>query len=241
MAVRVPAARNRGTISPDPESCLMISPTESKAPKRPAKIRRPSNARAAANYEKLLQAASDVLADTGFEKLTSNEICARAGLTPPAFYHYFNNKYDILEELADRLLRRQHDNFSAWLAEFSENEERLPSTEALERLFGMDVRITTQEPAGIWTIRALRALPNLAHLRLKWQRVYTDQVFQAAKLLAPDVPEDILWARVRIIAEFAYIVGELAIEEDRISRDMLFRQVGVLFGGLLDKLTIPEA
>ncbi|MET3614217.1 hypothetical protein ABID16_002554 [Rhizobium aquaticum] len=46
--------------------------------------------------------------------------------------------------------------------------------------------------------------------------------------------------RVRIIVEFAYIVGELVIEEDRIPRDMLFRQVDLLFDGILEKLIIPE-
>lgn len=219
----------------------MTTKAAGKTPKHQSKVRRPTNARAVASFEKLLQAASDVLADTGFERLTSNEICARAGLTPPAFYHYFNNKYEILEELADRLMRKQHDSFSAWFAEFSESGGRLPSTDALEKLFEAAVQIAAQEPSGMWTIRALRALPNLTHLRLKWQRIYADQIFEAAKQLAPDVPADILWMRVRIIVEFAYIVGELAIEEDRIPQDMLFRQVGLLFGGILDKLVLPQS
>ncbi|MCD2172347.1 TetR/AcrR family transcriptional regulator [Rhizobium sp. C4] len=219
----------------------MAKTTDGKTSKRPTKTRRPTNARAAVSFEKLLQAAADVLADTGFEKLTSNEICARAGLTPPAFYHYFNNKYEVLEELADRLMRKQNESFSAWLAEFSENGLRLPSAEALEKLFEAAVQISAQEPSGLWTIRALRALPNLTHLRLKWQRVYADQVFEAARQLAPEVAAETLWMRVRIVVEFAYIVGELAIEEDRIPQDMLFKQVGQLFGGILDRLVIPDA
>ena len=207
---------------------------------RETKGRRPTNARSAASFERLLQAAADVLADTGFERLTSNEICARAGLTPPAFYHYFNNKYEVLEELANRLMRKHQENFSAWFAEFSETGQRLPTAEALEKLFEAAVRIAAQERSGMWTMRALRALPNLTHVRLKWQRIYADQIIEAARQLAPDVPEETLWTRVRIIVEFAYIVGELAIEEDRIARDVLLRQVGLLFGGILEKLVIPE-
>ncbi|MCD2179322.1 TetR/AcrR family transcriptional regulator [Rhizobium sp. C1] len=218
----------------------MTKDTEPKTRQRAAKARRPTHARATANFEKLLQAAADVLADVGFERLTSNEICARAGLTPPAFYHYFNNKYEVLEELADRLVRKQHESFSAWFAEFSENGGRLPSAEALEKLFEAAVRIPAQEPSGMWTIRALRALPNLAHVRLKWQRVYTDQIMEAARQLAPDVSPETLWTRVRIVVEFAYIVGELAIEEDRIPQETLFRQVGLMFGGILEKVVLPE-
>jgi len=207
---------------------------------RETKGRRPTNARSTASFEKLLQAAADVLADTGFERLTSNEICARAGLTPPAFYHYFNNKYEVLEELANRMMRKQQENFFAWFAEFSENGQRLPTAEALEKLFEAAVRIAAQEPGGMWTMRALRALPNLTHLRLRWQRVYADRIVEAARELAPDVPEETLWTRVRIAVEFAYIVGELAIEEDRIPEEMLLRQVGLLFGGILEKLVVPE-
>lgn len=218
---------------------FMTKDADTKKPKRSARTRRPTHARATANFEKLLQAAADVLADTGFEKLTSNEICARAGLTPPAFYHYFNNKYEVLEELADRLMRKQHDNFLAWFKEFSENGSRLPSHHAMERLFEAAAQIAAQEPSGMWTIRALRALPNLAHLRLKWQRIYSDQIFEAVKQLAPDVPPDTLWMRVRILVEFAYIIDELALEEDRVSKDILFREVGWLFGGMLEKLVAP--
>ncbi len=205
-----------------------------------ARTRRPTHARANANFEKLLQAAAEVLADNGFERLTSNEICARAGLTPPAFYHYFNNKYEVLEELADRLMRKQHDNFSAWFKDFSETGNRIPSSHALEELFQAAVQISAQEPSGMWTIRALRALPNLAPLRLKWQRIFTDQIFETVKQLAPDVPEDTLWMRVRILVEFAYIVDELAIEEDRVPRNILGTQVGWLFGGMIEKLLLPE-
>lgn len=218
----------------------MTTDAEKKKQKRPTKSRKPTHARATANYEKLLQAAADVLADVGFERLTSNEICARAGLTPPAFYHYFDNKYQILEELADRLVRKQHESFLAWFAEFSAKGDHLPTAEALEKLFEAAVRIAVQEPSGIWTIRALRALPNLTHLRLKWQRVYADQIMAGATQLAPEVPRETLWTRVRIVVEFAYIVGELAIEEDRIPQDMLFKQVGLLFGGILEKLVVPE-
>lgn len=204
-----------------------------------AKGRRPTNARAAVSFEKLLQAAAEVLADTGFEKLTSNEICARAGLTPPAFYHYFNNKYEVLEELADRLLRKQNEAFSGWLEEFSADGGRLPSADALEKLFQAVIEISGQEPSGMWTIRALRALPNLAHVRLRWQRIYADQVFVVARQLAPNVDADVLWSRIRIIVEFSYIIDELAIEEDRISKDMLLRQVATLIGGILEKLVEP--
>ena len=64
---------------------------------------------------KLAVAAGELLGEVGFEKLTTNAICARAKLTPPAFYRYFKDKYEILEVLARRLLKRQNDAYSVWL------------------------------------------------------------------------------------------------------------------------------
>ncbi len=203
------------------------------------KGRRPTKARSAASFEKLLHAAAEVLADVGFERLTSNEICARAGLTPPAFYHYFSNKYEVLEELADRLLRKQNEAFSGWLATYSAEGGRLPSIEALETLFQSVIEISGQEPSGMWTLRALRALPNLAHVRLRWQRTYADQVFVVARQLAPNVNADVLWSRIRILVEFSYIIDELSLEEDRISREMLISQFSLLIRGILEKLLEP--
>lgn len=73
-------------------------------------------------------------------------------------------------------------------------------------------------------MRALRALPSLAPVRLESQRTFTDQLFAFYRQIMPNVPPDILWYRLRIRAEFGYSVDELAIEEDRIPRDILFRE-----------------
>jgi len=66
-------------------------------------------------YEKLVSATGELLGEVGFEKLTTNAICARAKMTPPAFYRYFKDKYEILEVLARRLLERQNEAYAVWL------------------------------------------------------------------------------------------------------------------------------
>ncbi|MDT9091483.1 helix-turn-helix domain-containing protein, partial [Escherichia coli] len=67
----------------------------------------PTQARAQGTYEIGLATAGEMLRDMGFEQLTTNAICQRAGLTPPALYRYFPNKYAILKELGDRLMSAQ--------------------------------------------------------------------------------------------------------------------------------------
>jgi AcrR family transcriptional regulator len=181
-----------------------------------------------ATFERLVQAAGDLLADTGFEKLTSNAICARAGVTPPTFYHYFNDKYEVLEELAGRLLRRQNDAFAVWVADHVSEDSPLPPLEAIEQLFFALTDFVVRQPGGIWTVRALRALPNLTHVRLNWQRQYTDQIVQVVGKFFPETALPLLWNRVRILVEFSYVVDELVYEEDRIPRDTTIREAARL-------------
>jgi AcrR family transcriptional regulator len=72
----------------------------------------PTQARGQDTYEIVLATAGEMLGETGFEQLTTNAICKRAGLTPPALYRYFPNKYAILKELGDRLMKAQDDRSS---------------------------------------------------------------------------------------------------------------------------------
>jgi AcrR family transcriptional regulator len=174
------------------------------------------------------------LGDVGFERLTSNAISARANVTPPAFYRYFNDKYDILEELAERLLKKQSDAFAIWLFHGGVWTEGTRSIEALETWFRTSADIVAQEPGAIWTLRALRALPNLAPIRLRSQRVFTDQMFEFAKRILPNMPPDLLWYRLRIAAEFGFMIDELSIEEDRLPRDVLFKEAARLIGALIE-------
>ena len=57
--------------------------------------------------ERLVAAAQALLAEAGLEGVNSNAVAERAGLTPPAFYHYFPNKHALLRELGERMLSAQ--------------------------------------------------------------------------------------------------------------------------------------
>jgi len=200
------------------------------------KAERPKGGRALETYEKLVRAAGALLGEIGFERLTSNAICARAGVTPPAFYHYFEDKYGILEELAERLLKKQNDAFAIWLFHNGAKSDREEMAAALEDWFRQAAEIVAAEPGAVWTVRALRALPALAHLRLECQRFLTDQLVEFARRIAPGVSPELLWYRFRIVAEFGFIIDELALEEDRIPRDALFREAARLVQRAIEEI-----
>jgi AcrR family transcriptional regulator len=177
-----------------------------------------------------MKAAGELLGEVGFEKLTTNTICARAGLTPPALYRYFRDKYDVLEALARRLLRKQNDAFAAWFLQGGTWANPANRAAALEDWFRRSTEVTSSEPGAIWTLRALRALPNLAHIRLESQRRTTDQMFEFYRRVYPGIPPDVLWCRVRVVAEFGFVVDEIALEEDRVPPEILFHEAARVLG-----------
>jgi AcrR family transcriptional regulator len=62
--------------------------------------------------ERLLDAAAEILEEEGLERLNTNAIAARAGVTPPTVYRNFRNKEDVLVVLAHRFLEAEQ----AWLS-----------------------------------------------------------------------------------------------------------------------------
>ena len=79
-----------------------------------AKRTAPNQKRSQQTLDRILVAAADLLEEIGFERLSTNLICKRAGLTPPALYRYFPNKYAVLKELGERLMIRQNELLEEW-------------------------------------------------------------------------------------------------------------------------------
>ncbi|MGP0173463.1 TetR/AcrR family transcriptional regulator [Pseudomonas sp. NCHU5208] len=232
-----PAAASRKKDKTEAATAPRVSRRKTEASTATQKTPRPAMNRGKATFDKLVRAAAELLATTGFEKLTSNAICSQAGVTPPTFYHYFKDKYEVLEELADQLLGKQNEAFASWLEEYAAGQQLAPTQAMVERWFFTVADFVAQEPGGIWTIRALRALPNLSHVRLDWQRRYTEQIFEVVRRFVDQSQWPQLWSRIRIVVEFSYVVDELIYEEDRITRDTTIREAARMIHALLASLT----
>src|SRR5580658_2946195 len=75
----------------------------------------PQQERAVQTRDHLLDVAGELLGEVGIENISTNMICARAGMTPPALYRYFKDKHAVLETLGQRLMDRQNALLFAWL------------------------------------------------------------------------------------------------------------------------------
>src|SRR5829696_2892506 len=86
----------------------------------------PKQARSKQTREKIIQAAIQLFQQRGYEKTTSNDIAAEAGVSVGSFYVYFTDKRQLLLTIFDRLAD-----------EFSKN---IFETIGPEHLFDSDVR-----------------------------------------------------------------------------------------------------
>jgi AcrR family transcriptional regulator len=191
----------------------------------------PRQDRAQQTYERLLDVTGVLLAEVGVESISTNMICARAGMTPPALYRYFKDKYALIEALAERLMARQAVVVEQWLATHAPNG--VPALAAnVEPLLRALAQVTAEQPGAIWVFRAMRAVPRLTHVRLESHRRITDQLSAVYMSLMPHVPPGMMWMRVRVSVEFSYATDEMIAESSGEDLDAIFYEAGRMLGSL---------
>jgi AcrR family transcriptional regulator len=199
----------------------------------------PRQGRALETYERILSVAADLLGEVGIERLSTNLICERAGLTPPALYRYFPNKYAVLHALGERLMAVQNGLLEAWAT---------PATMALPRprfeatvvaLFGQTLDMTVAQPAGVWITRALRAVPALQDVRIASHRHVTAVIEAAFMTAHPQAhrPDVMVFARLAI--EAAYAAQEMLFDDPALDSTAVGRMLASMVGAEAVKLRKP--
>src|SRR5690606_37038060 len=122
---------------------------------------RPRQARAKRTYENILMAAAELLVEVGVERISTNVIAENAGITVPALYRYFPNKYAVLYALGAVLMDRQNVIFNQW------HERHYPSGGItalmgnVEELLRETYQATRDQVGGHEITQALRAVQPL--------------------------------------------------------------------------------
>ncbi|MEG3088191.1 TetR/AcrR family transcriptional regulator [Sphingomonas sp. PB4P5] len=192
--------------------------------------RKPMQERSRRTYELLLGAAETLLEEVGVERISSNLIVQRAGLTAPAFYRYFDDKYAVIEALAERLMQRQNEALTRWVERYRDAGYDVLVDHIGDLVREMDA-ITGQQPGAIWIMRALRAVPRLAHVRLASHHFVTDLMTDIYMPYLPGVPRDRVRRRTRLAVEIAYSVDEM-LKEDGDAREAVFEDLTYVFRSL---------
>ena len=182
------------------------------AQSKPSTDRRgaPNQERSQKTLELILSAAAGLLEEVGFESLSTNAICKRAGLTPPALYRYFPNKYAVLKELGERLMNRQN----ALLEDQDWRSEDLESTRAqIRRLLTNTVKVTRETPAGVWIMRSLHATPILTDVRLESHRTVARYLSAQVLKAWPGIDAGDTFHRMRLGVEMGYAMIEMIFDD----------------------------
>jgi len=214
----------------------------STVPRKPRKAgpalamkKQPEQQRATETFELILDVTARTLEDVGIDRLSTNLVCERAGLSPPALYRYFPNKYALLHELGRRLMQKQNELIPHWITGevLAGSREQLQA--ALEGLLLDTFRVTKETVAGLWVTRALRAVPALARVRLDSH----NEVAQAhAALLATVLPtanEDELRALSRVSVELIYAAVEMLFDELPMDINTVAHMVSSMVASYLDR------
>jgi len=175
--------------------------------------KQPAQQRATETFERILEVTAQTLADVGIERLSTNLVCERAGLTPPALYRYFPNKYALLSELGQRLMERQNERVGHWIT-LEVLDGGLDDLErALEGLILDTYKVTLQTVGGVWIMRALRAVPALQQVRLASHAAVTREQAKLLAMALPQADKTELGLVSRVVVELIYATVEMIFDE----------------------------
>lgn len=77
----------------------------------------PRQQRSRAMVDRIVEAAREVLVTDGYDRLTTNRVADRAGVSPGSLYQYFPDKATIVEEVSERYVGRLAEDVVAALVD----------------------------------------------------------------------------------------------------------------------------
>jgi AcrR family transcriptional regulator len=173
----------------------------------------PRQQRAVDTYELILGATLELLSEVGIERLSTNLVCERAGISPPALYRYFPNKYALLRELGQRLMQAQNELVMAWATPATLKLPPKQLTQQIYDLFDQTRVLTESLPGGLWVTRALRAVPALSQVRIESHGFVSGLIVNAFMQAHPKAPHNEIVILARLAVEMNYAALEMLFDD----------------------------
>lgn len=193
---------------------------------------KPSQTRANKTVDLILKTAANLLEEAGFQELTTNKICKAAGLTPPALYRYFPNKYAIVCELAKQLMHKQN---MAVAAQSGDVEVAGLDVARTASILAGQIQITRDFPGGVAVLKTMYATPQLVEVRLASHEEVTDGLTAELGKLDLGLSEPELHRRIRLMIEIGNSVVEMVVENPGMDEEAMVQDTAELMHHLLTK------
>ncbi|MBI3675039.1 MAG: TetR/AcrR family transcriptional regulator [Proteobacteria bacterium] len=202
----------------------------------------PRQQRALSTYDAILQAAGQLLEEVGVERLSTNLVCKRAGLTPPALYRYFPNKYALLKELGARLMAVQDEAVFAWQDKIGKETKASVAVETERRRLILERvnQITRRFPGGDWVMRALRAVPTLSAVRIASRESVAERDFRILAKRYPRADKNLLRIAATLAVEVMYASTELVMDQPELDADTIAEEISFMTALYLDSFGKPR-
>lgn len=144
-------------------------------------------ARGLKRMAEILDAAELVIAEVGYPDMTTNQVAARAGVSPGSLYQFFRNKEEILDGL---VARYTVDRQEFWAARLAVVTPEIPLASLVGQLVDESVEFKSASPA-YWSLLYGSATGD--QLAAASQKLHADIAQQIAAMLrrrSPGLPED---------------------------------------------------
>ena len=185
---------------------------------------KPQQDRAKRTYEAILSAAAELLVEVGVERISTNLVAERAGITVPALYRYFPNKYAVLNALGARLMDKQNAVFQKWFDQYRGTDNPQLLLENVYELLKKTYEVTRAQVGGPELVQSLRAVVPLQEVRLASHRLMASQfATTVAELLSRD-EDELIKTQARLSIDSGYAIVEMALENEALSTDTLLRE-----------------
>ncbi|MCB1705380.1 MAG: TetR/AcrR family transcriptional regulator [Halioglobus sp.] len=185
---------------------------------------KPQQARAKRTYESILAAAAELLVEVGVERISTNLVAERAGITVPALYRYFPNKYAVLNALGAALMDRQNEIFQQWFDHYLALGDLQLLLDNVYELMKRTYDVTSEQVGGLEVVQALRAVGPLQEVRLASHRLVAGQLASiVAEVLGRPV-DDLMITQARLTIDASYAIVEMALEDNSLSTEMLLQE-----------------
>jgi AcrR family transcriptional regulator len=185
---------------------------------------KPQQARAKRTYEAILAAAAELLVEVGVERISTNLVAERAGITVPALYRYFPNKYAVLHALGASLMDKQNTVFQQWFDFYLAKGDPQLLLDNVYELLQRTYDVTRNQVGGLEVVQALRAVAPLQEVRLASHRVVASQFVTIVGELLDRPVDDLIRTQTRLTIDTGYAIVEMALEDNSVPTATLLRE-----------------
>ena len=185
---------------------------------------KPQQERAKRTYEAILAAAAKLLVEVGVERISTNLVAERAGITVPALYRYFPNKYAVLYALGARLMDSQNAIFQQWFAGYEGDRGPQVLLDNVYDLLRRTYEVTRDQVGGLEVVQSLRVVAPLQEVRLASHRLIASQFAATVAELLSRSEDDRIRMQARLSVDTGYAIVEMALEDGSLATDSLLRE-----------------